>query len=115
MSVVDWHSDKYDVYIGRHVPDGPQHIPPEACIYGNPFALNDVIDSEERAQAIAKYEKWLLSPNQKWLVATVRQDLPGRVLGCWCKPKDCHGDVISWVANASQDAIEDRRRVLEVF
>ena len=22
------------------------------------------------------------------------QELEGKVLGCWCKPQDCHGDVL---------------------
>jgi hypothetical protein len=112
MSVVDWHKDKYDVYIGRHVPDGPQDLPPEACIYGNPFVLNNVNDPEERAQVIAKYEKWLLSSDQDWLVAKARKELKGQVLGCWCKPKDCHGDVLMWVARCSKEQIEERRRAL---
>jgi len=109
MSVVNWHNSSYDVYIGRHVPGGPPEVPPELCVYGNPFILNDVNDPGERAQVIAAYEKWLLSPEKSSLVAMAKVKLPGKVLGCWCKPKDCHGDVLLWVVNASVEQIIARK------
>lgn len=112
MSVVNWHTSHYDVYIGRHVPDGPAEIPPEECIYGNPFVLNDVDDAHERAHVIGAYEKWLLSPEQTSLMVMARISLPGKVLGCWCKPRDCHGDVLLWVVNAKEEEIVERREGL---
>jgi hypothetical protein len=112
MSVVNWHTSPYDIYIGRHVPDGPANAPPEECIYGNPFVLSDVDDATERAHVIAAYEKWLLSPEQASLVAIARVKLPGKVLGCWCKPRECHGDVLLWVVNAEEEEIERRRKGL---
>jgi Domain of unknown function (DUF4326) len=112
MSVVDWHNAPYDVYIGRHVSDGPQDVPAEACVYGNPFILNDVNDPKERAEVIASYEKWLLSPEQASLVKQAREKLPGKVLACWCKPRDCHGDVLLWTVNASDEEIAARKAFL---
>jgi hypothetical protein len=112
MSVVNWHNSKYDVYIGRHVPDGPPGVPAEECVYGNPFVLHDVDDAEERLQVISAYEKWLLSPEQSPLLAMAKTKLPGKVLGCWCKPKDCHGDVLLWVVNAPAEDILARRQLL---
>jgi hypothetical protein len=26
-------------------------------------------------------------------------ELKGKILGCWCSPKSCHGDVLSELAN----------------
>ena len=112
MSVVDWRDSPYDVYVGRHVLGGPPGVPPEACVYGNPFVLNDVDDAEERAQVIAAYEKWLLSPEQSWLVTKARSELPGKVLGCWCKPKDCHGEVLLWAVDATDSVIRKRKTEL---
>jgi hypothetical protein len=72
----------YQVYIGR---PGP---------WGNPFKIGP---DGTRAQVIARYRAWLLS--QPELVDRVRAELPGKVLGCWCAPHPCHGDVLAEVAN----------------
>lgn len=74
----------FDVYIGR---PGP---------WGNPFKLERESESD-RAACLAQYEAWLLG--QPELVARVRRELRGKVLGCWCAPRLCHGDVLARVAN----------------
>lgn len=115
MPVVNWKTaPSFEVYIGRHVPDGPSHVPPEACVYGNPIILHDVDDPVERAECIGKYEKWLLAPEQRALVERAKRELPGKVLACWCKPKDCHGDVLSRVANETKEETEAKRVELGV-
>lgn len=60
----------YDVYIGR---DG------------------------DRAHVVHLYYAWLML--QPDLVAKVKAELRGKVLGCWCAPHACHGDVLAAVAN----------------
>jgi len=112
MSVVNWKNDIFDIYIGRHQSDGPPGIPSEKCVYGNPFILHDVDDPVERAEVIANYEKWLLSPEQRELVQRAKRELPGKVLACWCKPKRCHGDVLLRTATESEDRTEERRAAL---
>lgn len=112
MSVVNWKADAFDVYIGRHVPDGPADIPPEKCIYGNPFILHNVDDPEERVEVIGNYEKWLLASEQRELVENAKKDLSDKVLGCWCKPKMCHGDVLLRTATESREETEKRRKDL---
>lgn len=85
------HSKKapYDVYIGR---PGP---------WGNPFSHLDqslaTFKAETRDDAVVKYRGWLLS--QPDLVAKAKAELKGKVLGCWCAPLQCHGDVLAEVAN----------------
>lgn len=66
----------YDVYIGR------------GGRWGNPFKIG--VDGT-REEVIEKYKVWILS--QPPLLNEISQ-LRGKVLGCWCKPKACHGDVI---------------------
>ena len=70
-------------------------------IYGNPFSHKDGTRAKfkvaTREEAILRYEQWLLS--QPALVALVRRELPGRVLGCWCVPLACHAEVLARVAN----------------
>lgn len=81
-TVVHCKRSPYDVYIGRPSP------------WGNPFHIGP---DGQRDSVIEKYRKWLLA--QPELVARARQELRGKVLGCWCKPQACHGDVLAEVAD----------------
>lgn len=76
MRVVHCQKEKYDVYIGR-----PSQ-------WGNPFVYG--IDGD-RKEVIEKYEKWIRT--RRRLMASLPQ-LRGKVLGCWCAPHSCHGDVL---------------------
>ena len=82
----------YDVYIGR---------PSE---WGNPFSHLErsaaAFRVATRKEAIEAYEKWLLE--QPELVARVKRELRGKVLGCYCAPLPCHGDVLARVANGKK-------------
>lgn len=84
--VVHCKRERYDVYIGR------------PSKWGNPFSVKpskyacSVATVEE---ALAKYEAWLRS--QPELMAAL-PELRGKVLGCWCAPKPCHGDVLARLA-----------------
>ena len=89
--VVHCQRDSYDVYIGR---------PSE---WGNPFT--HIRDRETKAEhlvrnreeAISKYREWILQ--QPHLLAKL-ETLRGKKLGCWCKPKSCHGDVLIQLLNS---------------
>ena len=84
------HED-FDVYIGREVPEHGL----AASKWGNPFVLED--DSEaERVRVIAVYREWIVQ--QPELIASLGE-LRGQRLGCWCAPKQCHGDVLAALAN----------------
>lgn len=71
----------YDVYIGR------------GSIWGNPFVIGR---DGTREQVIQLYYDYLLS--NEYLLARIG-DLKGKVLGCWCAPLACHGDVLIEVLN----------------
>ena len=49
-----------------------------------------------REEAIAAYESWLLA--QPSLMADL-PELEDKILGCWCRPRACHGDVLIRLAN----------------
>ena len=83
MSVVHCKRAKFDVYIGR---PGP---------WGNPFQIGK---DGTRAEVISKFREWFLSQPQ--MVERAKRELRGKVLGCWCSPQTCHGDVLSEIANA---------------
>lgn len=87
--VVHCKREPYDIYVGR---PGP---------YGNPYTHLARSAAQykcaTREEAIERYEAWLLA--QPALVARVKRELRAKVLGCWCWPKACHGDVLARIAN----------------
>ncbi len=81
-TVVHCKKDKYDIYIGR------------PSKWGNPFVIGK---DGTREEVVAKY-KTSITSNPR-LLRDIRE-LRGRILGCWCKPHACHGDVLAELANA---------------
>jgi len=81
MKVVHCKKEKYDMYIGR------------PSKWGNPFNIGR---DGSREEVIRKYEKYLLS--NKKLMNDIHE-LRGKILGCWCAPLACHGDVLIKYAN----------------
>lgn len=76
----------HDVYIGRPSP------------WGNPFHLHG---KTTRGEVIARYRQWLMERDQQELVLRMKKELKGKVLGCYCKPLACHGDVIKEIVDAA--------------
>jgi hypothetical protein len=33
------------------------------------------------------------------MIEKAKRELKGKVLGCWCSPKACHGDILAKIAN----------------
>lgn len=83
MRVVHCKREPYDVYIGR------------PSKWGNMFShlSNSVAKyrTDTREAAIEEYERWLRG-NDGMLHDL--HEVAGKVLGCWCHPQACHGDVI---------------------
>ena len=75
MRVVHHKKERYDLYIGR------------PSIFGNPFVIG--IDGT-RLEVIAKFEEYARSN----LMNEIRQLEEGTILGCWCSPLPCHGNII---------------------
>ncbi len=63
--------------------------------FGNPFRLDKDGGEYSREESIEAYRKWFVRKiqNDDEFKESV-EALRGETLGCWCKPKDCHGDVI---------------------
>lgn len=79
--VVHCKKSKYDVYIGR------------PSIWGNPFTIGK---DGNRKEVIEKYKEWIQTQPQ---LLDIIKYLRGKVLGCWCAPKECHGDILADLAN----------------
>lgn len=80
--VVNLHRDKYDVYIGR------------GSKWGNPFVMQNNSD-QERNRVIDLYHNYLF---ESGLINDI-SELRGKTLGCYCKPKRCHGDILAYYAD----------------
>lgn len=91
--VVHCQKQKYDVYIGR----GKDPITGQFSVFGNPFKI---FKDGTRAEVIEKYEQYLkerMKTDNDFKKAV--KSLRGKVLGCWCSPLQCHGDVLVKYAN----------------
>lgn len=90
--VVHCKHEPYDVYIGR-----PSQ-------WGNPFAIGRDGDRDE---VIEKYRRWLAGeitvPDRTPPTAEEISALRDKVLGCWCAPRACHGDVLAALADQQQE------------
>jgi len=87
--VVNRRREAFDVYIGRPSP------------FGNPFShLPGTLAQfrvASRDEAITRFREWF--QGQPELVERAKRELAGKVLGCWCKPASCHGDVIASIVD----------------
>ena len=93
--VVHCKREPYDVYIGR------------PSKWGNPIPVpgkgyDRVADPEN---ILGRYEEYIRSRPE--LMASLHE-LHGKVLGCWCAPQRCHGDVLVKLANESAAAFDAR-------
>jgi len=86
--VVHCKKEEFDVYVGR------------GSKWGNPYSHKEGTLAEHvvgsRSEAIQKFEEYLLSNEE--LMGSL-PELKGKTLGCWCKPKSCHGDILLRYAN----------------
>ncbi len=94
-AVVHCKREPYDVYIGRPM----RGYRDEG--WGNSFKIGR---DGNREQVIAKYRAWI--SDQPELQARARRELRGKILGCWCAPLPCHGDVLLEIANGVDEGAD---------
>lgn len=100
--VVNKYKEPYDVYIGR------------GSKWGNPFThINDKQTKAEfivptREESIEKFREYIIQRIENGEV-TIEEllELAGKRLGCFCKPKSCHGDVLVEIVSAILDELPD--------
>ena len=82
--------EKFDVYVGR---TGLGFV----SEFGNPYRIGR---DGSRKDVIDKFKKYFL--NRLTTDKQFREQvelLKGQRLGCFCKPRDCHGDIIAAYLN----------------
>lgn len=82
--VVNKKNSEYDIYIGR------------GSIWGNPYTHHKFDTKakyivETREEAIRLYE---IYARKNLNILNNLHKLKGKTLGCFCKPKSCHGDIL---------------------
>ncbi len=78
--VVHCKREPYDVYIGRAA--GPRGK------WGNPWVIGP---DGTRDEVIARYAEWIKTQPE---MMDALPELRGKVLGCFCYPLACHGNVL---------------------
>lgn len=99
--VVHGKSDPHDAVIDRRTS------------WGNPFSLSDY--DGDRLACLFEYVDWLTLPKDpgrhdplwhpRYRPTAVMENvgrLSGKVLGCWCAPRLCHGHVLAQLSEASR-------------
>jgi len=86
---------RYDIYIGR---GGP---------WGNPFDYRKM--GITREECLSLYKEWFYKKlnNSKFRDSVLT--LKDKVLGCYCKPDLCHGDIIIEYLNETTGSIAKSR------
>lgn len=99
--VVNINKGVYDVYIGRRGDEGHLGNPikfGEECLVCGDVHPDTV---KGRLDLLDCYKRWFWAKvNNDPLFRLKIMDLKGKRLGCFCKPKPCHGDVIVEWLNA---------------
>lgn len=92
-SVVNLYKEQYDVYIGRSGKGRDGY-------FGNPIRVDEVCDvcgdvhhsSGETLHCFEAYFNDRIMNDDAFKLRVI--ELRGKRLGCFCKPKKCHGDII---------------------
>jgi len=88
---------KYDVYIGR-----------KTRIHGDSIFRNQFRIGKDgtRSEVIEKYRQWIMGEAfidneqiRRAAILILIPEMKGLILGCWCKPEPCHGDILCDLIN----------------
>lgn len=103
MKVVHCKKEPYDVYIGR------------GSKWGNPYSHKEGTQAKfivaSRKEAIEKYREYILNSPE---LLNCLHELRGQTLGCWCKPKACHGDVLVELVEERFKVNSETERVMKM-
>jgi len=83
--IVNLNKEPYDIYIGR----GSKWGNPFTTIKNKETLAIEIVDTSE--EALSKYKEHILSTPELYDSLC---ELEGKTLGCFCKPKPCHGDIL---------------------
>ena len=86
-NIEKWLKGDNNTYIGRSTKEIPS-----GSIWGNPFELT-IFNS--RREVLKLFEIYVQGTKD---LSDKLSDLKGKVLGCWCSPDLCHGEILHKLA-----------------
>jgi hypothetical protein len=94
----EWINESNNVYIGRKgiIFINNKRYPQHDSMWHNPFKISN---NQTRYDVIKKYKKYIVSRIWKENLFSELKKLNNKTLGCWCKPEQCHGDVLVELIN----------------
>ena len=90
----EWMSDPNNVYIARRgiVFIDKVRFPLGDSPFCNPFKIGR---DGTREEVLIKYRIYIINRlNSEPVLLEQFKQLKGKKLGCWCKPENCHGDIL---------------------
>lgn len=88
----DWNSNPDHVYIGRNM---SFYVPgTNKSKWHNPFSAKKY----GREKCLEMYKEYILNTPE---LLNSLDELKGKILGCWCYPEKCHGDILIEIINDS--------------
>ena len=89
--LAEWIEDSNNMYIGRCgvVFINKERFPKQSSPWANPYTAKKY----GREKCLELYEEWIRAKIAKEGTEELLK-LKDKVLGCWCKPDSCHGDIL---------------------
>jgi hypothetical protein len=87
----DWLKNSSHLYIGRNMTvyvEGATHSK-----WANPYSVKKYSSNK----CLTRYENYIKNSD----LINDLDELNGKILGCWCKPHKCHGDILIKLLNES--------------
>ena len=96
----DWMENPQHEYIGRGgvVFINKERFPKKSSQWANPFKLK----KEGRDKCLELYETWVREKINREGTDELKK-LKNKVLGCWCHPEKCHGDILIKILNEIEE------------
>ena len=96
----DWMKNHHNEYIGRSgvVFINNERFPKITSQWANQFTVK----KEGRDKCLELYEAWVREKIKKEGTEELKK-LKNKVLGCWCKPEKCHGDILIKILNEIEE------------
>lgn len=85
IKMIDGIRPEYDIYIGRSLNYPKAKF--SQSKWHNPYSVKKF----GRKKALKLYEEYIRNTPELWNSLYELQD---KILGCWCKPEACHGDIL---------------------
>ena len=104
-----WCADSNHVYIGRRgvVFINKVRFPERDSVWANPFKVGKGCSREKSISDYEAHIRGRLAKDES-LRAALR-GLRGKVLGCWCRPLACHGDVLLRLLEEEEQTLLSKR------